>query len=71
MSSAPQSDAPLWNYLKFEAQMSTIHVEDMSWMRTSRKKLPPVRAHPVYPSLSRPGPAGATLRYAALTGRGA
>ncbi len=40
--------APNWCYLKFDAQMSTIHIEDMSWMRTSRKKLPPVRAHPVY-----------------------
>src|SRR5258708_38392917 len=59
------------HYLKFDAQMSPIRVEDISWMRTSRKKLPPVRAHPVYPSLSRPSPPGAPLRSAALTGRGA
>jgi hypothetical protein len=63
--------SPGFIYLKFDAQMSTIHVEDMSWMRTSRKKLPPVRAHPVYYSLSRPSPPGAPLRSAALTGSGA
>jgi hypothetical protein len=51
--------------------MSTLDVEDMSSMRTSRKKLLPVRAHRVYHSLSKPSPAGAPLRSAALTGSGA
>src|SRR5258706_6819077 len=38
---------------------------------TFTTKLPPVRAHPAYHSLSRPSPAGAPLRCAALTGSGA
>ena len=51
--------------------MSTLDVEDMSWMRTSRKKLPPVRAHPVYHSLSRLRSAAEHPQGLALTGSGA
>jgi transposase InsO family protein len=38
---------------------------------TFTTKLPPVRAHPVYHPASRPSPAGAPLRFAALTRGGA